>query len=258
MQELKRTEIVLETEGEIAELRFVPPEGKPPTLDQEVLRQLDTHIAEIERSTVKLTYLSSASKKYFCVGANIGVLKQLTYETVGSWVRYGNEVMSRLEDLSCPIVALVSGYAMGGGLEVAMACDLIFSNDSAVFSQSEAKLGFIPGWGGCNRLVDRVGISKAKYLLFTGAIMDGSAAADCGLVDFCGTSDELVEYKEAFTKSVLENNYNAISTFKRIVNDEQRARRDRNTEAEATNSESCLKDEDTLKRLDDFINKRSK
>lgn len=256
VQDLKRTVIELKIEGDVAVIELVPPKGKPPTLDEEVLQQLDMSLNEIEEASVKLTYLRSASSKYFCVGANIGVLKELSADTIGEWVTYGNEVLNRLEDLPCPVVAMVSGYAMGGGLEIAMACDLIVAENEAKFSQSEAKLGFIPGWGGCRRLVDRVGISKAKYLFFTGKLLDGRSALECGLIDFSGTDKELVEFTSIFSQSVLENNYNAVSTFKRVLNGEQRARRDRNTEAEAINSKSCLKDEDTLKRLDDFLNKR--
>ena len=255
MEGLKQTGIDLEIEGEVAEIRLVPPEGKPPTLDQEVLGRFDDCLDKIEQSSVKIAYLSSASEKYFCVGANIGVLKELNSATVGPWVRRGNQVLNRLEDLPFPVVALVSGYAMGGGLEIAMACDLIVAHENSIFSQSEAKLGFIPGWGGCRRLVDRVGLSRAKYLFFSGAMLDGKAAAAYGLVDVFGTTEELAGFRSEFTKRVLENNTNAISTFKRIVNDEQKAARDRNTEAEASNSESCLEDQDTLRRLDDFLNK---
>lgn len=256
MQDLKRTVIELKIEGDVAVIQLVPPEGKPPTLDEEVLQQLDASLKEIEQSSVKLTYLKSASSKYFCVGANIGVLKELSSDTVGEWVSYGNEVLNRLEDLPCPVVAVVSGYAMGGGLEIAMACDLIMAENDAKFSQSEAKLGFIPGWGGCRRLVDRVGASTAKYLFFTGAVLDGPLALEYGLIDYSGTDSELAEYTDSFSQSVLGNNYNAVSTFKRILNEEQRARRDRNTETEAISSKSCLEDDDTLKRLNDFLNKR--
>ncbi len=256
VQEMKQTKIALQIENDVAEIQLIPPEGKPPTLDEGVLQQLDDSIHEIEQSSVRLTFLTSASDKYFCVGANIGVLKELTSESVGAWVNLGNQVLNRLEDLSCPVVAIISGYAMGGGLEIAMACDLIFADDKATFSQSEARLGFIPGWGGCRRLVDRVGVAKAKYLFYTSSMLDGQSACECGLVDFYGTANELDAFKSDFSKSVLENNYNAIRTFKKIVNEEEKARRDRNTKAEAENSVGCLKDEETLKRLNAFLNKK--
>lgn len=256
MEAMNHTSVKLRIEGGVAEMQLIPLESKPPTLSHEVLEKLDACLEAIEQSSARIVYLTSASSKYFCAGANIEVLKQTNLETIGPWIETGHRVLNRLEDLPCPVVSLIRGYAMGGGLEIALACDLIFTDESAKLAQSEARLGFIPGWGGCRRLVDRVGISKAKYLFYSGSLLEGKAAHEYGLVDFCGTAEELSAYKDQFTESVLKNNYNAISTFKRIVDDEQKAARVRNAEAEATNSVSCLKDEDTLKRLDDFLNRK--
>jgi len=213
------------------------------------------HLNTVEQSSAKITFLTSASEKYFCVGANIGVLQTLSTETIEDWVKEGHKVLNRLETLKCPVVALVSGYAMGGGLEIAMACDLMFADYDAKFAQTEAKLGFIPGWGGCRRLVDRVGTSKAKYLFYSGTVLNGKSAAECGLVDFVGSPNELAVFKDEFTSAVLKNNYNAITSFKEIVNEEEKMRRKRNMEVEASHSIGCLEDKDTLSRIDVFLNK---
>lgn len=256
MSDLKQTKVELLIQEEVAEIRLVPPEGKPPTMDLIVLQELESCIAEIEHSPVRLTFLSSASERFFCVGANIAVLKETTAETIVPWVKYGHKVLNRLEDLPCPVVALVSGYAMGGGLELAMACDLIFANETARFAQSEANLGFIPGWGGSRRLVERIGVARAKYYFYTGDMLDSQTALDCGLVDSVSQSGELQEAKSSLTQKVLGNNYNAVSTFKKMVNAEMLDQRERNGEQEAVNSISCLEDEDTLNRLDAFLNKK--
>ncbi len=256
MSEIMRTAVNLSIEGDVAELQLVPPEGKPPTIDWDVLRELEEKIAEIEKSQARIAFLSSASERFFCVGANIAVLKETNSETIVPWVKLGHKVFNRLEDLPCPVVALVSGYAMGGGLELAMACDLIFASDTVRLAQSEAGLGFIPGWGGSRRLVDRIGVAKAKYYFYTGEMLDSQTALVCGLVDFVGGVNELEEKKSAFAESVLKNNYNAISTFKKIVNSEILAARERNADMEANHSIGCLKDEDALNRLNAFLNKK--
>lgn len=256
MSESNLTHVELSVVGEVAELKLVSQEGKPPTLDQTVLAELEAKVAELEQSPVRLVYLTSASERFFCVGANIAVLKETNAKTIVPWVKNGHRILNRLEDLSCPVVAVVSGYAMGGGLELAMACDLVFASDTAKFAQSEAKLGFIPGWGGSMRLVERIGFAKAKLLFYSGDMLDSSAALDSGLVDFSGEVEELASFKETFTRKVLDNNSNAISTFKKIVNSERLEQRTRNAELEAGNSISCLHDEDTMHRLDAFLNKK--
>ncbi len=256
MINLSTTNLALNFKDQVAEIRLIPPEGKPPTLDQAILEQLEQLLQEIEQSSARLVYLTSNSQKFYCVGANIAALKETNSESIVPWVKTGHRVLNRLEDLPCPVVAIVSGYVMGGGLELAMACDLIFADDSAQFAQSEARLGFIPGWGGSRRLVERIGMAKAKYYFYSGERLDSKTAFDCGLVDFSGSAEELLKYKEKFTDNIIKNNSNAISTFKRMVNAELLEQRLRNEEQEALNSKACLKDEDTLNRLDAFLNKK--
>ena len=100
------------------------------------------------------------------------------------------------------------------------------------------------------------GRGTAKYLFYSAKMLDSKSALECGLIDFSGTPDEAVRFRKSFTDNVLENNYDAISLFKRIVNAEMEVQRERNIEMEAINSVSCLEDEDTLKRLDAFLNKK--
>lgn len=253
MSDRKATRVALSFDGEVAEITLVPPEGKPPTLDQTVLAELEEAIGKIEGSPAGLVFLASESERYFCVGANIEVLRETNVETIGPWVRDGHRVLNRLEDLPCPVVALVSGYAMGGGLELAMACDLIFTDPGAKFAQSEASLGFIPGWGGSRRLVDRIGLARAKYYFYSGDMIDADTALNLGLADLAGDLDEL---RASFARKVLDKNRNALCTYKKMVNSGMVDRRARNMEMEASHSKGCLEDTDTLHRLDAFLNKK--
>ena len=256
MSDFRATSVELSIVGEVAEIQLVPPEGKPPTLDQTVLAELDSAVEAIEQSAARIVYVKSASERYFCVGANIAVLKDTNTDTIGPWVREGHRVLNRLEDLACPVVALVSGYAMGGGLELAMACDLIFADATAKFAQSESSLGFIPGWGGSRRLAERIGAGKAKYYFYTADQFDGQTGHEFGLVDVLVETGGLDMLREGFSRKVLSNNHNAIRTFKKIVNAEVQEQRQRNVEAEAVNSVGCLEDTDTLQRLERFLNRK--
>jgi len=122
--------------------------------------------------------------------------------------------------LPIPVIALVKGYAMGGGLELAMACDLIFASQKAILAKSEAMLGFIPGWGGTYRLRSRLGASKAKYYFYSGKMLAAFEALNLGLVDFVGDEEELETEVQNFSESIANNNRNSISQFKKILNDQ--------------------------------------
>ncbi len=245
-------------EDQVATILMEPLPGKPPTLDGDVLEEFENCIKEVRRQESRVVLVRSASERFFCVGANINVLRHTDEKTIIPWVMQGHRVLNMLEDLPVPVVAVVEGYAMGGGLELAMACDLIFASDNAQLAHSEATLGFVPGWGGTRRLAARIGASKAKYYYYSGKTIDAHKAAEIGLVDFAGSKTELENELNQFTTSVIANNRNAICQFKTILNNQQQEARDENAAAEAFRSVSCLQDPDTLQRLHDFITKKRK
>jgi enoyl-CoA hydratase len=245
-------------DGQVATIEFEPSGNKPPTLDLEVLDKLAKCLDEVKRIQARVVFVKSASERFFCVGANIDALKDIDESTIAHWVIRGHEVFRQLEDLPMPVVAVIKGYAMGGGLELALACDLIFSSNTAILAQSEAMLGFIPGWGGTHRLRARLGAAKAKYYFYTGKMLSAEESAKLGLVDFVGDDFALDAELQSFTHALVSNNSNAISQFKKILNDQQSKARDENANIEATHSLSCLQDPDTKKRLHDFLNKKGK
>jgi enoyl-CoA hydratase len=253
-----KTHIRCQLDGDVATIFLDSPEGKPPTLDHDVLNELEQCVVQVREAAPRIVFVRSSSERFFCVGANLNVLKDTNEETIVPWVELGHRVLNQLEDLPAPVVAVVEGYAMGGGLELAMACDLIFASDAARLAQSEAGLGFIPGWGGTRRLAGRIGTSKAKYYYYSGQMIEAEKAAEIGLVDFVGSSEELDAELKTFAASVIASNSNAISQFKTILNNQERAARDENAEVEAARSVSCLQDPDTKQRLHDFLSKKGK
>ncbi len=135
---------------------------------------------------------------------------------------------------------------------------MIFASGTARLAQSEAGLGFIPGWGGTRRLAGRIGTSKAKYYYYSGKMIDAPKAAEIGLVDFVGSTEELEAELKEFSAAVMANNRNALSQFKTILNNQERAARDENAVVEAIRSVSCLQDPDTKQRLHDFLSNKGK
>lgn len=252
------TSIGLEIEEDVATIFLQPPDGKPPTLDLQTLEELDKCIDEIQSKQPQVVLVRSASKRFFCVGANLNALSDIDENTIVPWVLEGHQVFNKIEDLAMPVIAVVEGYAMGGGLELAMACDLIFASQDAKFAQSEASLGFIPGWGGTHRLTRRVGASKAKFVFYSGKMLDATEAKEIGLIDLAANEGELENELQSFCHSVLGANRNAISQFKAMLNDQQRASRGENATIEAARSVTCLQDPDTKQRLHDFLTKKGK
>jgi enoyl-CoA hydratase len=251
-----QTEIRLEHSEHAAVIVLTPPPGKPPTLDYASLAALENAVGQIAARPPAAVIVRSAEPKYFCVGANLNVLKDTNADTIVPWVMLGHRVFNQLEDLPMPVIAQVDGYAMGGGLELALACDLIFAGAGARFAQSEAGLGFIPGWGGTRRLAERVGAATAKRIFFSGQMLDADAARQVGLADGVVPAAELDRTVSDFVAAVAKNSRYAIGTFKRIVNSEQRAARERNAAREALDSRGCLLDPGTQQRLADFLSKR--
>jgi enoyl-CoA hydratase len=255
---MNTTRIQYKIEDGVGTLLLVAPEGKPPTLDAAVMDELEQCIAKLRAEAPRIVLVRSASDRFFCVGANLNVLQNTDEQTIVPWVMQGHRVFNMLEDLPMPVVAVVEGYAMGGGLELAMACDLIFASESAKLAQSEAGLGFIPGWGGTRRLTGRIGVPKAKYYYYSGKMIGATKAVEIGLIDFAGSKEDLDAELFGFTEAVVGNNTNALSQFKTILNNQERAARDENAAVEAFRSINCLQDSDTKQRLHDFLTKKGK
>ena len=252
------TNVSLEFEGDVATIFLQPPDGKPPTLDLQTLEDLEQCVGEIQSKQPRVVLVRSTSDRFFCVGANLNALSDIDENTITPWVLKGHQVFNKIEDLAMPVIAVVEGYAMGGGLELAMACDLIFASHGAKFAQSEASLGFIPGWGGTRRLTKRIGVSKAKLYFYSGKMLDAQEASEIGLVDLVANSGEMETEVQSYCQPVLNANRNAILQFKAIINDQQRALRDESAAMEASRSVTCLQDPDTKQRLHDFLTKKGK
>jgi len=239
----------------VCTLTLHPPEGKPPTLDHAVMHQFEHALTAIEGSGAELSavVLQSASPKYFCAGANLKIMETIDQHSIVPWVERGHRLMNRIAALPPPTVARVEGYALGGGLELAMACDLIFASDLARFGQPEAKLGLVTGWGGSYRLYQRVGLARAKELAFTGRIFDASEAVRLGVAEWQGDTAGLARHLDEFLRSVAGNGRVAVREMKQILEACTRTRLDDNAAIEAASSQRCLADGDTAQRLQKFF-----
>jgi enoyl-CoA hydratase len=252
-----QTQVELVQEKDFVTIRLEAPFGKPPTLDISVLADMASALASLESRSPKAVVLSSASEKYFCVGANVSALKDLNRDNIAAWVELGHRVFNQIEDLPCPVFAKVDGYAMGGGLELALAADCIISTPNATFAQSEATLGFVPGWGGTFRLADKIGAAKAKELFFSSRHICGEEAYAIGLVDLLAEAGGLNERLDELLRAVEGSSACACRNFKSMVNAHRSLVRRASLESEVAASERCLDSPDTKQRVQAFLNRKS-
>ena len=256
-----KTKMRCEYQESVAYISFeTDPSNKPPTLDYAALDELERHIRAIraKREELNAVIVQSRSPKYFVVGANLQVLKQIDKDSIIHWVRRGHEVFNALEDLPLPVIAKITGYALGGGLELAMACDFILSSSQASFGQPETGLGFIPGWGGSYRLPRRIGETKAKELIYTGRILSAEEAYHIGITNFVGTEEELERYLCSTLEALAKNSRIANSLVKTIITNSLTSTRQTSCDEESVASSVCLASGDTQERLAAFFQQREK
>lgn len=171
---------IVDMEDGVALVRINRPEALN-ALTTELLLELDTVIDAVEASDASVVILTGVGKA-FVAGADIAEMKDLGPEAGRDFGALGSRIFRRLEQLRLPVIAAVNGYALGGGCELAMACDIRIASDKAKFGQPEVGLGIIPGFSGTQRLPRLVGVSKAKELIFTGDVLSAAEALTIGLV----------------------------------------------------------------------------
>jgi len=153
-------------------------------LDLEMLEALEHHLLSIKKeSTAKAIVISGAGDKAFCTGGNLKDFRALKeFHDVKHWIKYGNEVFNLLETMPIATIAAIKGFTMGGGLELALSCDLRIATEDSVFSMPELQHGWVPGWGGLSKLRRLIGEAKAKEIIMLGDRIGAGQALNFGLI----------------------------------------------------------------------------
>ncbi len=169
---------------------------------------------------VKVIIITGSGEKAFVAGADISEFANFSVEEGGRLARLGQESLFNLvENLSTPVIAAVNGFALGGGLELAMACHFRVASDNAKMGLPEVSLGVIPGYGGTQRLPQLVGKGKAMELIMTAGMISADDAKNCGLVNHVVSQEELIPLAEKLASKIMRNSSVAISAAIRAVND---------------------------------------
>jgi enoyl-CoA hydratase len=184
-------------------------------LNREVLEEIARVIREVRHDpAVRVLIVTGAGDKAFVAGADIAAMAKMSAVDGLDFSRLGHRVMESFEDLPIPVIAAVNGFALGGGLELALACDLIVASDKARFGQPEINLGLIPGFGGTQRLPHRIGHNKARELIMTGEMFDAKTALELGLANQVVAPGELTETTRKLAEKIASKSAVALRQAK--------------------------------------------
>ena len=187
-------------------------------INMSMLQDLDTAIKQIQgNKAVRVVRIQGAGEQAFSTGANLKEFTNLDQAGVEEWIKYGNQLFNNLEALPVPILAVINGYALGGGFELALACDFRVVSEKAQFAFPELKHGWIPGWGGLSRLRRLIGEPMAKQIILLGEMVNATTALHMGIANkICRVEelDEVVTQMLSHLKSIdpllLEITKNAL------------------------------------------------
>ncbi|MDR1731995.1 MAG: enoyl-CoA hydratase/isomerase family protein [Synergistaceae bacterium] len=188
-------------------------------LNTATLKELDQAISEAETNgDVRVVIITGAGEKAFVAGADIAQMSELSTLAGREMTLLGQKVFAHLENIDKPVIAAVNGYALGGGNELAMACDIRVAAENAKFGQPEVNLGIIPGFGGTQRLPRLVGRGMAKYMIMTGEMVNAEEALRIGLVDKVVPQAELIQKAVEIARTIMKKAPVAIRMAKHAVN----------------------------------------
>ena len=250
------TNVLLEKKGPYAVATIHRPEALN-ALNSQVLADLAELLDTVEADEeIRVLVITGAGEKAFVAGADIGEMSTLTKDEGEAFGKKGNDVFRRLETLPIPTIAAVNGFALGGGCELSMSCDIRICADTAVFGQPEAGLGITPGFGGTQRLARLVGPGMAKQLIYTAKNIKADEALRIGLVNAVYPAQELLPAAEKLAGTIAKNAPIAVRACKKAINDGLQVDMDKAIAIEEKLFGSCFQSADQIEGMSAFLEKR--
>ena len=225
-------------------------------LNPEVLADLKAAFEAIDQNTVRCVVLTGAGDKSFVAGADIGSMSTMTKAEGEAFGKLGNDVFLMIESFPLPVIAAVNGFALGGGNELAMSCDIRICSENAVFGQPEVGLGITPGFGGTQRLARIIGVGKAKEMLYTARNIKADEAYRLGLVNAVYPQEELMTAARKLAGQIAANAPIAVRNSKKAANDGLQTDMDQAIVIEEKLFGACFETEDQKEGMAAFLEKR--
>jgi 3-hydroxypropionyl-coenzyme A dehydratase len=280
--------IQLEPQGDIAILRINRPEALN-AMNLDVISELSKMIDIIAADeSIKAVVITGAGERSFCAGADISYMVNINPMQAEKYATSAQDVINKIDRLEKPVIAAVNGFALGGGCELAMACDIRIASSNAKIGQPEVTIGIPPGWGGTQRLMRLVGPAKAKELIFTGKMITADEAYQIGLVNKVinlGSDDKippeapkgdaakekertseiaktlnrkLMDESLALAKEIAKNSFTAVKVSKKLINRGMDTDLETGLRLEIYGWALCFAHEDRQKMMSAFLNKSKK
>ncbi|MBF0120269.1 MAG: enoyl-CoA hydratase/isomerase family protein [Desulfobacterales bacterium] len=250
------TNIIFKTEENIATITFNRPKALN-ALNTPLLNEFSNALDEIYKNeAIKVLILTGAGEKAFVAGADITELSKLNALQVKFFLKKGHEIIDKLQMLPIPVIAAINGFALGGGSEIALACDFIYASENSTFGLPEILLGIIPGFGGTQRLPRLVGKNIAKEMIFTGKMISGAEAEKIGMVNKICPKDKLMEEVLNTAKNLAAKGRVALRAAKEAINWGMNSDLATGCAFEIDTCALCVASEDAKEGLSAFLDKR--
>ena len=225
-------------------------------LNSEILLELSETFKSIDTQKTRCVIITGAGEKAFVAGADIGQMKTMNQAQAKDFSIKGNEIFYQIEMFPIPVIAAVNGYALGGGCELALACDIRIASENAFFGQPEVCLGILPGFGGSFRLVHIVGEGMAKEMLYTGERISAARAYEMGIVNAVYPLHDLQIKAIELAKKICKNSPIGISSLKNAINESKKSEVAKKIDIEARYFSKCFETEDQMEAMAAMLEKR--
>lgn len=225
-------------------------------LNADVVKDLDAVLDGIDLNATRVLVVTGAGEKSFVAGADIAAMSTMTVQEAREFSKAGNDVFRKLETLPIPSIAAVNGFALGGGNELAMSCDIRYCSENAMFGQPEVGLGITPGFGGTQRLARLIGTGKAKELVYSALNIKADEAYRIGLVNGVCAKEDLMPTVMKLAKKIASNAPIAVRLSKEALTDGYLSDMDHAISIEEKYFSECFETEDQKEGMKAFLEKR--
>ena len=247
--------VLIAKEGHVATITINRPKALN-ALSTAVLTDLNVALDEVAADQdVYALIITGAGEKSFVAGADIAEMKDKSVEEAAEYGKFGNAVFRKIETFRCPVIAAVNGFALGGGCELAMSCDIRVASENAVFGQPEVGLGITPGFGGTQRLARLVGAGIAKEMIYTARNIKADRAAQIGLVNKVVAAEELSATVMKMSQGIAKNAPIAVAYAKKAINNGLQTDIDSGIAIEVEEFSNCFATEDQTYGMTCFLEK---
>ena len=227
-------------------------------INSKVLEELDQTLDFVDTKKIRAVIITGEGEKSFVAGADIAEMSTLTKEQGEAFSKKGNDVFRKIETFEVPVIAAINGYALGGGCELAMSCDIRICSENAIFGQPEVGLGITPGFGGTQRLARLVGMGMAKQMIYTGQNIKAEEAKRIRLVNEVFPQNELLSEAIKLANAIAKNSATAVKSSKKAINDGMQLDIDNAIALEQKIFGQCFGEDDQIELMKAFLNKSKK